>query len=151
MDKNIKHLPVKIKKLNQKAKIPTQGSDAAAGYDLYACLDQPISIAPHETVKIGTGIAIALPDDYWGAIYARSGLATKEGMRPANCTGVIDPDYRGEVIVAVHNDSYHVRTVKPGERIAQFILHERFSCDWIEVEKLSETERGDGGFASTGK
>ena len=151
MDKNIKHLPIKVKKLNQKAVIPTQGSEAAAGYDLYACLDQPISIAPHETVKIGTGIAIALPDDYWGAIYARSGLATKEGMRPANCTGVIDPDYRGEVIVAVHNDSYHVRTVKPRERIAQFILHERFSCDWVEVEKLNETERGNGGFASTGK
>lgn len=147
----VKCLPVLIKKVNEKAIVPTQGSNAAAGYDLYACLDQPISIAPHETVKIGTGIAIALPDNYWGAIYARSGLATKEGMRPANCTGVIDPDYRGEVIVAVHNDSYHVRTVEPGERIAQFILHERFLCNWIEIEELNETERGEGGFASTGK
>lgn len=144
-------LSILIKKLNEKAIVPTQGSNAAAGYDLYACLDQPVFIAPHETVKIGTGIAIALPDNYWGAIYARSGLATKEGMRPANCTGVIDPDYRGEVIVAVHNDSYHVRTVEPGERIAQFILHERFLCNWIEVEELNETERGEGGFASTGK
>lgn len=147
----VKCLPVLIKKINEKAIIPTQGSNAAAGYDLYACLDQPVSIAPHETAKIGTGIAIAIPDNYWGAIYARSGLATKEGMRPANCTGVIDPDYRGEVIVAVHNDSYHVRTVEPGERIAQFILHERFLCNWIEIEELNETERGEGGFASTGK
>lgn len=147
----VKCLPVLIKKVNEKAIVPTQGSNAAAGYDLYACLDQPISIAPHETAKIGTGIAIAIPDNYWGAIYARSGLATKEGMRPANCTGVVDPDYRGEVIVAVHNDSYHVRTVEPGERIAQFILHERFLCNWIEIEELNETERGEGGFASTGK
>ena len=147
----VKCLSILIKKLNEKAIVPTQGSDAAAGYDLYACLDQPVSIAPHETAKIGTGIAIAIPDNYWGAIYARSGLATKEGMRPANCTGVIDPDYRGEVIVAVHNDSYHVRTVEPGERIAQFILHERFLCNWIEIEELNETERGEGGFASTGK
>ena len=142
---------IQIKKLNQKAVIPTKGSDAAAGYDLYACLDQAVTVNPHETVKIGTGIAIAIPNNCWGGIYARSGLATKEGLRPANCVGVIDPDYRGEIIVAVHNDSYHIRTVEPNERIAQFVLHEKFLCEWQEVNELDETERGEGGFASTGK
>lgn len=152
MDKRIvRHFPIKIKKLNEKAVIPTQGSDAAAGYDLYACLDSPVTINPHETVKIGTGLAMSMPNNCWGAIYARSGLATKEGMRPANCVGVIDSDYRGEIIVAVHNDSYQIRTVQPNERIAQFILRERFLCDWQEVEELDETSRGEGGFASTGK
>ncbi len=88
MEKRIvRHFPVKIKKLNQKAKIPTHGSEAAAGYDLYACLDSPITINPHETIKIGTGLAMSMPSNCWGAIYARSGLATKEGMRPANCVG----------------------------------------------------------------
>lgn len=140
-----------IKRLNEKAVIPTQGSAAAAGYDLYACLDAPVTINPHETAKIGTGIAMAIPEGCWGGIYARSGLATKEGLRPANCVGVIDPDYRGEIIVAVHNDSYHIRTIEPNERIGQFILHSRFLCDWNEVEDLDETTRGDGGFASTGK
>ncbi len=152
MDRRIvRHFPVKIKRLNQKAVIPIQGSDAAAGYDLYACLDSPVTVNPHETVKIGTGLAMSMPNNCWGAIYARSGLATKEGMRPANCVGVIDSDYRGEIIVAVHNDSYQIRTVQPNERIAQFILRERFLCDWQEVEELDETSRGEGGFASTGK
>ena len=151
MDKNIKHLPVKIKKLNQKAKIPTHGSDAAAGYDLYACLDQTAQILPHETKIIPTGIAVSIPDNYWGGVYARSGKSIKQGVRPGNCVGVIDPDYRGEVLVAAHNDSYHVRTVEPGERIAQFILHERILCDWEEVKELDETERNDGRLGSTGK
>lgn len=151
MDKNIKHLPVKIKKLNQKAKIPTHGSDVAAGYDLYACLDQTAYIQPHETKIIPTGIAISIPDNYWGGVYARSGKSIKQGVRPGNCVGVIDPDYRGEILVAAHNDSYHVRTVEPGERIAQFILHERILCDWEEVKELDETERNDGRLGSTGK
>lgn len=151
MDKNIKHLPIRIKKLNQKAKIPTHGSDAAAGYDLYACLDQTVYIQPHETKIISTGIAVSIPDGYWGGIYARSGKSIKQGVRPGNCVGVIDPDYRGEVLVAAHNDSYHIRTVEPGERIAQFILTERILCDWKEVEELDDTDRGDGGFGSTGK
>lgn len=151
MDKNIKHLPIKIKKLNQKAKIPTHGSVAAAGYDLYACLDQTVYIQPHETKIISTGIAVSIPDGYWGGIYARSGKSIEQGVRPGNCVGVIDPDYRGEILIAAHNDSYHIRTVEPGERIAQFILHERFLCNWEEVEELDVTERNDGRLGSTGK
>ena len=147
----IRHFPVKIKKLNKKAKIPTHGSDAAAGYDLYACLGAPVFIKPHETVKVGTGIAMSIPNNCWGGIYSRSGLASKQGLRPANCTGVIDSDYRGEIIVAIHNDSNNIWTVYDGDRIAQFILEERFLCDWEEVEELDETSRGEGGFASTGR
>ena len=150
-DRIVRHFPIKIKKLNENAVIPTHGSAAAAGYDLYACLDYPVFIKPHETVKIGTGLAMAIPNNYWGGIYSRSGLASKHGLRPANCTGVIDPDYRGEIIVAVHNDSNDSQVINPGERIAQFILEERFLCDWKEVEELDDTERGDGGFGSTGK
>lgn len=147
----IKNFPIKIKRLNEKAVIPTQGSAAAAGYDLYACLDFPVFIKPHETVKIGTGLAMAIPDTCWGGIYPRSGLATKMGLRPANCVGVIDSDYRGEIIVAVHNDSNKTQTINHGERIAQFILMERFLCEWEEVKELDGTDRGKGGFGSTGK
>lgn len=142
---------IKIKRLNEKAVIPTQGSAAAAGYDLYACLDFPTFIKPHETVKIGTGLAMAIPDACWGGIYPRSGLATKMGLRPANCTGVIDSDYRGEIIVAIHNDSNETQVINHGDRIAQFILMERFLCEWKEVEELNDTDRGEGGFGSTGK
>lgn len=144
-------MTIKIKRLNEKAVIPTQGSAAAAGYDLYACLDFPVFIKPHETIKIGTGLAMAIPETCWGGIYPRSGLATKMGLRPANCTGVIDSDYRGEIIVAIHNDSNKTQTINHGERIAQFILMERFLCDWKEVEELDGTDRGKGGFGSTGK
>lgn len=144
-------MTIKIKRLNEKAVIPTQGSAAAAGYDLYACLDFPVFIKPHETIKIGTGLAMAIPETCWGGIYPRSGLATKMGLRPANCTGVIDSDYRGEIIVAIHNDSNETQTINHGERIAQFILMERFLCDWKEVEELDGTDRGKGGFGSTGK
>ena len=152
MDKRIvRHFPIKIKKLNENAVIPTHGSEAAAGYDLYSCLDKSISILPHETVKIGTGIAMAIPNNCWGGIYPRSGLATKQGLRPANCTGIIDSDYRGEIIVAIHNDSHSYQIIYPGDRIAQFVLMERFLCDWEEVKELDETDRGEGGFGSTGK
>lgn len=152
MDKRIvRHFPVKIKRLNEKAVIPTHGSDAAAGYDLYSCLGKSVSIPPHETVKIGTGIAMSIPNNCWGGIYPRSGLATKQGLRPANCTGIIDSDYRGEIIVAIHNDSHSYQIIYPGDRIAQFVLMERFLCDWEEVEELDDTDRGDGGFGSTGK
>jgi len=152
MEKRIvRHFPIKIKRLNEKAVIPTHGSDAAAGYDLYSCLDKSISIPPHETIKIGTGIAMSIPNNCWGGIYPRSGLATKQGLRPANCVGVIDPDYRGEIIVAIHNDSNDSQVINPGDRIAQFILMEKFLCEWEEVEELDNTERGDGGFGSTGK
>ena len=152
MDKRIvRHFPIQIKRLNKNAVIPTHGSEAAAGYDLYACLDYPVFIKPHETVKIGTGLAMAIPNNCWGGIYPRSGLATKMGLRPANCTGVIDSDYRGEIIVAIHNDSNDSQVINHGDRIAQFILMERFLCEWKEVEELDETDRGEGGFGSTGK
>lgn len=145
-------LEVQIKKLDPNAKIPTNGSAKAAGYDLYACLDgDSVTVAPHATVKIGTGLAIAVPDGYFGAIFARSGLAAKEGLRPANCVGVADSDYRGEYIVALHNDTDFEKTVKNGERIAQLVIMPYLSVNFSEVDKLDETERGDGGFGSTGK
>ena len=142
---------IKFKKLNDKAQIPTQGSTFAAGYDLYALLDAPIDIAPSDTVLVKTGLALEIPEGYWGGIFARSGLAIHQGLRPANCVGVIDSDYRGEVAVAVHNDcATAARTIEPNERIAQFILIPQVGIDFIENE-LSETERADGGFGSTGK
>ena len=142
---------VKIKKLKDNAIIPKKGTDAAAGYDAYAALDHPVEIQPHETVKIGTGIAVSMNDLYWMAIFARSGLATKEGLRPANCVGVVDPDYRGEIIVAVHNDSNHARIIEPGERIAQLVILPCLNWDIYEVDELDGTDRGHGGFGSTGK
>lgn len=142
---------VKIKKLKQNAVIPTQGSPYSAGYDLYACIDEPIIIEPHTTEKIGTGLAMELPNGYFGAIFARSGLATKQGLRPSNCVGVCDADYRNEYIVALHNDSDEQRIVEPNERIAQLILMEYTVMNFQEVDELSKTERGQGGFGSTGK
>lgn len=142
---------VKIKKLKPNAVIPTQGSPYSAGYDLYACIDEPVAIEPHTTEKIGTGLAMELPNGYFGAIFARSGLATKQGLRPANCVGVCDADYRNEYIVALHNDSDEKRIVEPNERIAQLILMEYTVMDFQEVDELSETVRGQGGFGSTGK
>ena len=141
---------VEVKKLRDGAVIPTYGSEQAACCDLYACIDTPISINPHETVMIGTGLAIKPPAGHYGAIYARSGMATKKGLRPANCVGVCDEDYRGEYIVALHNDCDVFRTVEPGDRIAQlmFIPYQQFKL--CEVEELDETERGAGGFGSTG-
>lgn len=145
-------MEIKIKKLCEKAILPSRGSAAAAGYDLYACLDtESVEIAPHTTVKIGTGLSIAVPDGYFGAIFARSGLAAKEGLRPANCVGVADSDYRGEYIVALHNDGETVRTVKSGDRIAQLVIMPYLAVEFEEVEELDQTERGAGGFGSTGK
>ena len=115
-------MKIQIKKLNENAVIPTRGSEQAAGYDLYAATDSTIVIRPHETVKIGTGLAIAVPDGYFGAIFARSGLAAKQGLRPANCVGVADSDYRGEYIVALHNDTDFERTIASKERIAQLVV-----------------------------
>ncbi len=144
-------MKIQIKKLNENAIIPTRGSAYAAGYDLYAALDAPVMIGAGETVKIGTGLSIAVPEGYFGAIFARSGLAAKEGLRPANCVGVADSDYRGEYIVALHNDSAVTRTVTSGERIAQLVVMPYLSVEFEEAETLSETERGEGGFGSTGK
>lgn len=142
---------VKIKKLNENAIIPTYGSQYAAGADLYACIDEPVEILPHTTKKIGTGIAIELPVGTCGLVYARSGLATKQGLRPANCTGVCDSDYRGEYIVALHNDTNVPQTINPNDRIAQLVIAPYFCVNFIESEELSETKRGVGGFGSTGK
>lgn len=141
---------VKIKRLNEMATIPTRGSKEAAGYDLYAAIPESICINPHETIKVGTGLAFELPKGTFGAIFPRSGYATKFGLRPANCVGVCDSDYRGEYIVAIHNDSDSIQTINPGERIAQLILMPYIAMIMIE-DNLSETERGDGGFGSTGK
>lgn len=141
---------IKYTKLNEYAQEPTRGSAAAAGYDLYAAISDSVTIPAHSTVKIGTGLAFALPDNTFAAIFARSGLATKQGLRPANCVGVCDSDYRGEYIVAVHNDTNEEKVIEPNERIAQMILMPYVPMMFEEVESLNETERGEGGFGSTG-
>lgn len=147
---------VNIKKLNYNARIPTRGSSCAAGYDLYACLDQSADagkkvIPPNQTRKIGTGIAAEIPDGYFGAIFARSGIATKRGLRPSNCVGVIDSDYRGEIIVALHNDTDITQEIVEGERIAQLVIIPYLSVEFSVTDTLEETERGSGGFGSTGR
>ena len=142
---------VRFRRVSPLAHIPTRGSEKAAGYDLYAAIEEPVRIAPHETVKIDTGLQFEIPDGYFAAIYARSGIASKEGLRPANCTGVCDSDYRGKYIVALHNDSEHTRTVEPGERIAQMVVIPYLRVAFEEAAELTDTERGDGGFGSTGR
>ena len=146
----IKKMKVGIKKLNPKATLPTYGSEYAAGADLYACVEEEITIHPHETVLIPTGLAIEVPLGYAGLIYARSGLATKKGLAPANKVGVIDSDYRGEVKVALHNHSEVPQTVAAGERVAQLVIPPYLTADFVEKEELTETVRGVGGFGSTG-
>lgn len=143
-------LNVKIKKLSDMAITPTYGSAKAAGMDLYACLNDKVWIAPHSTVKIGTGISIQPPAGYFGAIFARSGLATKQGLRPANCVGVCDEDYTGEYIVAIHNDSPEGKYIYNGDRIAQLVFLPYEQANLIEVDALDETDRGSMGFGSTG-
>ena len=144
-------MDVRFKKLNDLAKIPTRGSKFSAGYDLYAATDKDIQIPPHSTVMIGTGLAMELPVGWFGAIFARSGIATKRGLRPANCVGVADADYKGEYIVALHNDTTETKTIQAGERIAQLILLPYQDIDFIEVDELARTDRGDGGFGHTGE
>ena len=137
-------------KLKPEARVPSHGSAIAAGYDLYACIDEPVHICSHETKLIGTGLAIKPPEGLFGAIFARSGLASKQGLRPANCVGVADEDYRGEYMVALHNDSENTQTVNPGDRIAQLAFLNYYLVDFVEVDKLDDTDRGTGGFGSTG-
>lgn len=141
---------VNIKKLNVKAKIPTYGSEYAAGADLYACLDGDITIKPGETVLVHTGIAMEIPEGYAGLIYARSGLASKKGLAPANKVGVVDADYRGEIMVALHNHSLNDAVVSDGERVAQLVIAPFLGVQFNETEQLNETVRGSGGFGSTG-
>lgn len=144
-------MEINVKKLNNLAKLPTRGSSEAAGYDLYAATDQIIDIAPHSTIKIGTGLSFELPQGTFAAIFARSGIATKRGLRPANCVGICDSDYRGEYIVALHNDTDYLQSIEPGERIAQMILLPYIEMNFNEVEELSSTARGGSGFGGSGR
>ena len=141
---------IKYKVLNELAKVPTRGSEYAAGYDLYAATDEPMNILAHTTQLVKTGLAFELPDGYFGAIFARSGLASKKGLRPTNCVGVVDSDYRGEVMVALHNDTDNDVAIDANERIAQLVLIPYVNMTFEEVEELDATTRGEGGFGSTG-
>ena len=143
---------VKVKKLNDKATLPKYGTEWAAGADLFACIDDGnITINPNETVFIHTGIAMQIPTHLVGLVYARSGLACKRGLAPANKVGVIDSDYRGEIMVAIHNHSTAPQTIEHGERIAQIVFTPYVAATLEESNELDDTVRGDGGFGSTGK
>lgn len=143
-------MKVNIKKLNPNAIIPTYGTPYSAGCDLYACISEDLTIPAHTTVKVPTGLAMELPEGMVGLIYARSGLATKRHLAPANKVGVIDSDYRGELIVALHNHSNEDQTISVNERIAQLVIAPVYQAEFEEVSELSETERGAGGFGHTG-
>ena len=140
-----------IKKLNENATIPTYGSEFAAGADLYACLEADVTIAPSKTVLIHTGIAMEIPEGLVGLIYARSGLASKKGLAPANKVGVIDSDYRGEIMVALHNHGDKPQTISHGERIAQMMITPVVQAQVELADELDDTDRGAGGFGSTGR
>lgn len=142
---------IKVKKLKPDATVPTMGSKFAAGADLYSAEDSDVVIGPSETKFIGTGLAMEIPEGYVGLVYARSGLACKRGLAPANKVGVVDSDYRGEIKVALHNHGKEAQTVEKGERIAQMVIAPYLSVNYEEADELSETERGEGGFGSTGR
>lgn len=142
---------INVKKLDERAVLPTYGSEFSAGADLYACLDEPVTIEPFEAVLIHTGIAMEIPVGYAGLIYARSGLATKKGLAPSNKVGVVDPDYRGEIMVSLFNHSKESRVVEHGERVAQLVIAPFITASWNVVDDLCETDRGEGGFGSTGR
>lgn len=141
---------IEFKKLNPNAITPTRGSEYAAGFDLYACIDEPVIIKSHETVKIPTGLAFECPIGYMGLVFARSGMATKNGLAPANKVGVCDADYRGDYTVALHNHSDKTYILEPNERMAQLVFVPFLEANLVEAEELSDTVRGDGGFGSTG-
>lgn len=142
---------VKIKKLDPNATIPTYGTEFSAGADLYACMTEAVTINPGETTFVHTGLAMEVPVGYAGLIYARSGLACKKGLAPANKVGVVDADYRGEIMVALHNHSQSVAVVEPGERIAQLVIAPFLTAVFEEASELEDTIRGEGGFGSTGR
>ena len=144
-------MKIPVKKLRENAVLPTYGSPEAAGADLYACLEAPVDIEPGQTVFVPTGIAMELPRGYAGLAYARSGLACKQDLAPANKVGVIDSDYRGELIIALHNHGSLTRTVRCGDRIAQLVITPVFTPGFVETDTLSDTARGEAGFGSTGK
>lgn len=143
-------MKLKVKKLNPKAKIPSYQTNGSAGADLCALLESPVTIEPNQTVLIPTGLSFAIPEGYGGFIFARSGLASKKGLAPANKVGVIDSDYRGELMVALHNHGKEAQTILPEDRIAQFVIMPILQADFLLVDTLEETERGAGGFGSTG-
>lgn len=146
------NIQVPVKKLREDAKLPFSGSKMAAGYDLHACSGKGRTvIAPHTSVMIGTGLACAVPEGYFGALFARSGLAAKQGLRPANCVGVLDSDYRGEIMIALHNDTDSEKCVEDGERIAQLVVMPYLAVSFVQTDSLDETERGAGGFGHTGR
>ncbi len=142
---------IRVKKLHPNAILPTYGSAEAAGADLYACLEETVTIEAGQTCFIPTGLSLEVPRGCAGLIYARSGLACKRGLAPANKVGVVDSDYRGEVKVALHNHSSEPQIVQPGERVAQFIITPVLTPVYEEVDSLTDTDRGAGGFGSTGK
>ena len=145
-------IKVNFKRLNQNAKVPSYGSEYAAGADLYACTNgETITFAPGETKLIHTGIAMEIPEGYAGLIYARSGIANKRGLAPSNKVGVVDSDYRGEIMVSLHNHSLQEQSITDFERVAQMVIAPFLKVDYTEVDELSDTVRGEGGFGSTGK
>jgi len=143
-------MEVKVKRVTETATLPTRGSQGAAGYDLYADIDYPVMIRPNESAMIWSGISMEIPHGYFGAVYARSGLATRQGLRPPNCVGVIDEDYRGNIGIAMRNDSTEAQLIYPKERIAQIVIQPYLPVELVEVTELSDTERGTGGFGSSG-
>ena len=144
-------MQINVKKLKENAKLPFAGSEFAAGADLCACIEKALTIASGETHLVPTGLAMEIPEGYAGLIYARSGLASKKGLAPANKVGVVDADYRGEVMVALHNHSREAQTIEPGERVAQLVVTPFLKAEYVETGELSETVRGTGGFGSTEK
>lgn len=144
-------MKVRIKKLNERAFIPTYGSAGSAGGDLYSAEENDITVAPGQTAFIGTGLAVEIPQGLVGLVYARSGLACKKGLAPANKVGVIDSDYRGEIKVALYNHGKESQTVAKGERIAQLVIAPFVFAEYEETDDLSDTARGEGGFGSTGR
>lgn len=142
---------ISVKKLKENAVLPVYATESAAGADLYACLDNPVTVYPGQTVFIPTGLALEIPDGYAGLIYARSGLSCKKGLAPANKVGVIDSDYRGEIIVALHNHSAASVTLESSERIAQLVITPVLHAAFTQVDELNDTVRGEGGFGSTGR
>ena len=143
--------PIKVKKLREGAHLPTYGTEFSAGADLYACLEEDVTIAPGETKKIPTGLAMELPVGCAGLIYARSSLGTKKGLAPANKVGVVDSDYRGEFMIFLHNHGTEVQTIVHGDRVAQLLVTPVFTPGFVETDALTDTVRGAGGFGSTGK
>ncbi|MDD3341668.1 MAG: dUTP diphosphatase [Bacilli bacterium] len=146
----INEINVNVKKIKEEAHIPFYATEEAAGADLYAVLEESVTIKPNETFLVPTGLTFEFPKGIVGLVYARSGLASKKGLAPANKVGVVDSDYRGEVMVALHNHSAIEQTIENGERVAQFVIMPYFKANYKEVEDINETDRGTGGFGSSG-